>query len=104
MKQSLERFPESLKRFPESLKRFPESLNPFLPRYTFGARFGCSHSYLPQTLASRGLEEPYFQLCCCVVLKMTVKGKVKLSFNLYDYGKLNLEEHSVFSEEGSVNQ
>ncbi len=25
-----------------------EAFNPFLPRYTFGARFGCCHSYLPQ--------------------------------------------------------
>ncbi len=25
-----------------------DKINPFLPRYTFGARFGCSHSYLPQ--------------------------------------------------------
>jgi hypothetical protein len=37
-------------------------------------------------------------------LKMTVKGKVKLSFNLYEYGKLNSEEHLVFLEEGSVNR
>ncbi len=30
------------------INRIKDRLNPFLPRYTFSARFGCSHSYLPQ--------------------------------------------------------
>ncbi len=32
----------------EALMFEVKSFNPFLPRYTFGARFDCSHSYLPQ--------------------------------------------------------